>query len=64
MEISFIMNNLDQICEEKYYERGNGDCKASTLAKSIREQFVGLIDRIENDKESVGEEISRKLNAK
>nr|WP_302596370.1 hypothetical protein [uncultured Cellulosilyticum sp.] len=64
MEIGSIIDKLDEICNERYYERGTGECKASTIAKNIKSEFIRLIDKIENNKESVGEEVNRILSKK
>lgn len=52
MEIHYILKNLNEICEERYYERGTGDAKASTIAKNLREEFINLIKKIDKGEPS------------
>ena len=51
-EITYIMNELNEIVNERYYERCTGEAKASTIAKNIREEFVKLMKKIDNDEPS------------
>lgn len=51
-EITYIMNELNELVNERYYERCTGEAKASTIAKNIREEFVKLMKKIDNDEPS------------
>jgi hypothetical protein len=51
-EVTYIMNELNDLVNERYYERGTGEAKASTIAKNIREEFVKLMKKIDNGEPS------------
>lgn len=59
MEIQFILDRLNELCEERYYERGTGEAKASTIAKNIKSDFVSLIKKIHKDEPSDWEFINK-----
>lgn len=44
-----IFLNLDNLIQEKYYEKNNGDANASTLAKNIYDSLILLIKELKNN---------------
>ena len=52
MEIQYIMEKLNELCDERYYERGTGEAKASTIAKNIKDEFVSLIKKVDKGEPS------------
>lgn len=56
-EVRFIVDELNNLINERYYERGTGEAKASTVAKNIKAQFVNLMLKIEKGEPSVWAEI-------
>lgn len=51
-EVGYIIDELDELINERYYERGTGEAKASTIAKNIREEFIKLIKKIDKGEPS------------
>lgn len=56
-EVRFIIDELNNLINERYYERGTGEAKASTIAKNIKNQFVNLMIKIEKGEPSTWAEI-------
>ncbi|WP_411682460.1 hypothetical protein [Clostridium thailandense] len=51
-EIRYIIDELNCLVNERYYERGTGEAKASTIAKNIKEEFVKLIKKMDSGEPS------------
>lgn len=56
-EIRYIMDELNSLVNERYYERGTAEAKASTIAKNIKEEFVKLMKKIDSEDPSEGDGI-------
>jgi hypothetical protein len=66
MEIEFILRDLEEIERGNIYEvyKTPGVTSAKTYARNIKERFIGLLDKIENQKESVGEIMEKAFELK
>ncbi len=66
MEIEFILRDLKEIERGDIYEiyKTPGVTSAKTYAKNIKKNFIDLIDKIENQKESTGEIVSKAFHSK
>lgn len=62
MEISFIIQDLEQLKSGNFYEAtGNKTAgSATTIARNIEENFNDLLNKIENNEESVRKQFDRK----
>jgi hypothetical protein len=56
-EVQYIIDELNNLINERYYERGTGEAKASTIAKNIKNQFVDLMKKIEKGEPSAWADI-------
>lgn len=56
-EISFILRDLEEIERGEFYEKTGAKISGSAInkAKNIKKNFIDLLDKIQGEKESVGE---------
>lgn len=61
MEIGFIKQDLEQLISGNFYELTGNKASGSvtTIARNIERNFYDLLGKIENDGESVREQLDR-----
>jgi hypothetical protein len=66
MEIEFILRDLEAIERGDIHEiyKTPGVTSAKTYAKNIKKNFIDLVEKIENQKESTGEIVSKAFRTK
>ena len=60
-EINFIIRDLEEIVRGDFFEKTGDKISGSAVnkAKKIKERFIELLDKIQNEKESMGENIAK-----